>query len=256
MGGVRLKSRTEIQAMRESGRIVGTILQRMREEAKPGVSTLDLDKIASDLIDHYGAKSAFRGYTPPGRTPFPGVLCTSINEEIVHGVPSAKRILREGDIIGIDFGVVKDGWYADSAITVPIGEVSEEAAKLLEVTKRCLELGIEAARVGNRLYDIGAAVQEHAEGFGFGVTRDFVGHGVGRSLHEEPQVPNYGPGGRGMRLKPGLVIAIEPMINLGTWEAEELDDDWTVVTADRKLSAHFEHTIAITEEGPMILTLP
>ncbi|AKU91567.1 Methionine aminopeptidase [Vulgatibacter incomptus] len=251
-----LKSRGEIDAMREAGRVVGTILAALRDATKPGVSTGELDALAAELIAANKVKSAFKGYAPGGRRPYPGVLCTSINEEIVHGIPSKKRILREGDIIGLDFGVVKDGWFADSAITVPVGTTAEDAARLVETTRRSLELGIEQARVGNRIYDIGAAIQAHAEGFGYGVTRDFVGHGVGRRLHEEPQVPNYGPGGQGIRIKTGMVLAIEPMINAGSWEVEELDDDWTAVTADRRLSAHFEHTIAVTEEGPIILTLP
>ena len=253
---VILKSKAEIEAMRESGRVVGTILARLREAAKPGVTTLELDELAAALIEEHGVKSAFKGYVQGRGRPFPGVICASVNEEIVHGIPTAKRVLRSGDIIGIDFGVVKDGWYGDSAITIPIGEVSEEARLLIERTKRSMELGIEQAVVGNRIHDIGAAIQDYAESFGYGVTRDFVGHGVGRRMHEEPQVPNYGPGGRGMRIKVGMVLAIEPMINLGTWEADILDDGWTVVTADRKLSAHFEHTIAVTEDGPVILTLP
>ena len=184
------------------------------------------------------------------------MICASINEEVVHGIPSRKRILREGDIFSVDFGVVKDGWFGDSAITIPIGKVSEKATRLMEVTRRSMEIGIEAAVPGNRVYDIGAAIQAYVEGEGFSVVRDFVGHGIGRRLHEDPQVPNYGPGGQGLRLKPGMVLAIEPMVNEGTWEIEELDDEWTAVTADRKLSAHFEHTIAITEDGPQILTLP
>lgn len=254
--GVHLKSRAEIAAMREAGRVVATILAAVREAVQPGVTTGDLDALAEELIRKNGVKSAFKGYSPGGRVPFPGVLCTSINEEIVHGIPSRKRKLREGDIIGVDFGIVREGWFGDSALTVPVGKVSDEAEKLMRVTRESLELGIAQARVGNRIYDIGAAVQAHVEAHGYSVVRDFVGHGVGRRLHEEPQVPNYGPGGQGMRIKPGMVIAIEPMVNVGTWQVEELDDDWTAVTADGKLSAHFEHTIAVTEEGPVILTLP
>ncbi len=253
---VILKSRAEIAAMREAGRVVGTILQALREAARPGVSTGDLDALATEMIEAHGVKSAFKGYGPGGLPPYPGVLCASINEEIVHGIPSKKRILREGDIIGLDFGVVKDGWFGDSAITVPIGTISDEAARLVEATRRCLEIGIEQARIGNRIYDIGAAIQEYAEGLGYGVTRDFVGHGIGRRMHEDPQVPNYGPGGQGIRIKKGMVLAIEPMINAGTWEVAVLDDEWTAVTADGRLSAHFEHTIAVTEDGPEILTLP
>jgi len=254
--GVILKSRREIDAMREAGRVVGMILERLREAAKPGVSTGELDELAASLIREHGVKSAFKGYAPGGLPPYPGVLCASINDEIVHGIPSRKRILKEGDIIGLDFGIVKDGWYGDSAITVGVGAISEEASRLVEATRRCLEIGIEQARVGNRLFDIGAAIQSYAEGLGYGVTRDFVGHGIGRRMHEDPQVPNYGKAGQGIRLKAGMVLAIEPMINVGTWEVDMLDDQWTAVTADGQLSAHFEHTVAITEEGPVVLTLP
>lgn len=256
MMAVSIRSRAEIAQLREAGRVVGTILQAVREAVQPGVSTGDLDDLAMELIAKHGVRSAFKGYNPDGRRPFPGVLCTSINDEIVHGIPSHKRKLREGDIIGIDFGIVREGWYGDSAVTVPVGTVTPEVQKLIDVTRESLELGIAQARPGNRIYDIGAAVQAHAEKHGYSVVRDFVGHGVGRRLHEDPQVPNYGPGGQGMRIKPGMVLAIEPMVNVGTWEIEELDDDWTAVTADRKLSAHFEHTIAVTEDGPVILTLP
>jgi len=254
--GVQLKSGAEIAAMREAGRVVARILAAVREAVRPGVSTGDLDELADALIREHGVKSAFRGYAPGGRKPYPGVICTSINEEIVHGIPSKRRKLREGDIIGLDFGIVREGWYGDSAITVPVGEISGEARKLIDVTREALERGIAQARPGNRIYDIGAAVQAHVEAHGYSVVRDFVGHGVGRRLHEEPQVPNYGPGGQGMRIKPGMVLAIEPMVNVGTWQVEELDDDWTAVTADGKLSAHFEHTIAVTEDGPVVLTLP
>lgn len=254
--GVIRKSNAEIEKMRLAGGVVGSILAALRDAARPGVSTGELDELAADLIEKHGVRSAFKGYAPGGKIPFPGVICASINEEVVHGIPSRKRVLRDGDILGIDFGVVREGWYGDSAVTIPIGSISEDAARLVEVTRKALEIGIEHAVPGNRVYDIGAAVQAYVEGEGFSVVREFVGHGVGRRLHEEPQVPNYGPGGQGIRLRPGMVIAIEPMVNVGAWQIEELDDDWTVVTVDRKLSAHFEHTIAITEEGPKILTLP
>lgn len=254
--GVIRKSAAEIEKMREAGRIVGRILRAVAEAAKPGVSTGELDELARDLIEKHGVRPAFLGYGPGGKPPFPGVICASINEEVVHGIPSRKRILREGDLFSVDFGVVKEGWFGDSALTVPVGQVSEKAARLMEVTRRSLEIGIEAAVPGKRIYDIGAAIQAYVEGEGFGVVRDFVGHGIGRRMHEDPQVPNYGPGGQGIRLKPGMVLAIEPMVTEGTWEIEELDDEWTAVTADGKLSAHFEHTIAITESGPQILTLP
>lgn len=254
--GVILKSRRELDAMREAGRVVGLILERLREAAKPGVSTGELDELAAALIREHGVKSAFKGYAPGGLPAYPAVLCASINDEIVHGIPSRKRVLKEGDIIGLDFGIVKDGWYGDSAITVGVGAISDEAARLVDATRRCLEIGIEQAKVGNRLFDIGAAIQSYAEGLGFGVTRDFVGHGIGRRMHEDPQVPNYGKAGQGIRLKAGMVLAIEPMINAGTWEVDVLEDQWTAVTADGRLSAHFEHTVAITEEGPVVLTLP
>jgi len=254
--GVIRKSAAEIEKMRAAGRIVGRILREVAAAARPGVSTGELDELAESLIEKYGAKPAFKGYSQGGKVPFPGVICISVNEEIVHGIPSRKRVLREGDVCSMDFGVVVDGWYGDSAITIPVGKVTDEAARLIEVTRKALEVGIAAAVPGNRVYDIGAAIQAHVEAEGFSVVRDFVGHGIGRRLHEDPQVPNYGPGGQGLRLKPGMVLAIEPMVNEGTWEVEELDDGWTAVTADRKLSAHFEHTIAITEDGPRILTLP
>lgn len=254
--GVILKSRAEIARMREAGRVVGTILEALRAAAAPGVSTGELDDLAAELIEKNRVRSAFRGYAPGGKPPYPGVVCTSINEEIVHGIPSKKRKLREGDIIGLDFGVVREGWYADAAVTVPIGRIAPEVERLVEVTRQALERGIAAAVPGNRIYDIGAAVQAHVESHGYSVVRDFVGHGVGRRLHEEPQVPNYGPGGQGIRIRPGMVLAIEPMVNVGTWEVVELEDEWTAVTADRKLSAHFEHTVAVTEDGPEILTLP
>ena len=254
--GVHLKSRAEIAAMRETGRVVATILQALREAAQPGITTGELDELAVEMMAKAGVKSAWKGYGPGGRQPFPGVICASINEEVVHGIPSRRRKLREGDIVGIDFGVIREGWYGDSAVTVAVGQISEEAERLVRVTREALELGIAQAKPGNRLGDIGAAVQAHAEKHGYSVVRDFVGHGIGRRLHEEPQVPNYGPGGQGMRLKAGMVVAIEPMVNVGTWQVEELDDDWTAVTADGKLSAHFEHTVAVTEEGPVILTLP
>jgi methionyl aminopeptidase len=248
---VELKSAAEVATMREAGRVVATVLAALRQAVRPGTTTADLDALAAELTRKAGARPSFKGYRG-----YPATLCASINEEVVHGIPSRKRKLREGDIVGLDFGVIVEGYHGDAAITVPVGRVSPEADRLLEVTRRCLELAIEQARPGNRLHDIGAAVQGHAEGHGYSVVRDFVGHGIGRRLHEDPQVPNYGPAGEGMRLRAGLVLAIEPMVNVGTWEVQVLDDDWTAVTADGKLSAHFEHTVAITEAGPQILTLP
>jgi methionyl aminopeptidase len=249
--GVELKTASEIATMREAGRVVAVILRRLVEETKPGVTTGELDAIAHELIQKHGAKPAFLGYRG-----YPCVLCASVNEEVVHGIPSKKRKLKEGDIIGLDFGVVVDGFYADSAYTVPVGTISDEARRLVDVTRQALERGIAQAKVGGRVQDIGGAIQAFVEEHDYEVVRDFVGHGIGRRLHEEPQVPNYGPAGQGMRLKPGMVLAIEPMVNAGTHEVEVLDDDWTAVTLDGKLSAHFEHTIAITEDGPVILTLP
>lgn len=254
MGVVR-KSQAEIEKMRDAGRVVGQILAAVRAVVKPGMSTGDLDDLAAQLIAEHGVKSAFKGYGPPGQK-FPGVMCISLNEEIVHGIPSKKRIIQEGDILSLDFGISKDGWFGDSAFTMPVGTISAEAQRLLDVTERSLYIGIEQMVPGNRVYDIGAAIQQYVEGEGFSVVRDFVGHGIGRKLHEDPQVPNYGPGGQGIRLRPGMVLAIEPMVTQGTWEVEVLDDNWTAVTADGKLSAHFEHTVAVTENGPRILTLP
>jgi methionyl aminopeptidase len=216
--------------------------------AKPGVTTKALDSFAEDYIIKAGAKPAFKGYMG-----YPATICASINEVVVHGIPS-ERTLKDGDIIGIDMGAVVDGFYGDAAITIMIGEVDEEVRRLVKVTEECLQLGIEQAVAGNRVSDISHAVQAHAEENGFSVVREFVGHGIGRKLHEEPQVPNFGEPGRGARLKPGVTIAIEPMINLGKSRTVVLGDGWTAVTMDRKPSAHFEHTVAVTEEGPLVLT--
>lgn len=247
-----LKNADQIAKMRRAGAIVATILERLREAARPGVTTKDLDRIAADGIEQAGAKSSFLGYRG-----YPAVLCVSVNEEIVHGIPSAKRVLGEGDIVGLDFGVIIEGFHADSAITVPVGKVSAEAERLVRVTREALDRGIEQARPGNRLADIGGAIQDHAEAAGFSVVREFVGHGIGQALHEEPQVPNYRiEGAPGRRLVEGLVLAIEPMVNAGAPEARILDDGWTAVTRDGSLSAHFEHTLAVTADGPVVLTRP
>jgi methionyl aminopeptidase len=247
---VQLKSKSDIEQMRKAGAIVGQVLIEIGEMIKPGVTTGDLDLFAQVRTKELGAKPAFKGYHG-----FPGTLCVSVNEEVVHGIPSKKRILNEGDIVGVDFGVVLNGWFGDSAKTFCVGKVSPEVEKLVKITEKSLYLGIEQAKAGNHLFDIGHAVQNFVESNGFSVVREFVGHGIGRNLHEDPQVPNYGSKGKGMLLKPGMVIAIEPMINAGKPEVKVLNDGWTAVTADRKWSAHFEHTIAITEHGNDILTL-
>ena len=247
-----LKNPDQIAKIRRAGAIVAIILERLREAAKPGVTTLDLDRIAAEGIRQAGARSSFLGYRG-----YPAVLCVSVNDEVVHGIPSPKRILKDGDIVGLDFGVMVEGFHADSAITVPVGKISEEAERLIRVTREALEKGIAQARPGNRLSDIGGAVQDHAEAAGFSVVREFVGHGIGQALHEEPQVPNYRiEGAPGRRLTEGLVLAIEPMVNAGGPEVRILEDGWTAVTRDGSLSAHFEHTLAVTADGPVVLTRP
>jgi methionyl aminopeptidase len=247
---VQLKSKSDIEQMRKAGAVVAQVLVELGEMVKPGVTTGDLDLYAQVRTKELGAKAAFKGYHG-----FPATLCVSVNEEVVHGIPSKKRILSEGDIVGVDFGVVLNGWYGDSAKTFCVGKVSDEVEKLVKITEKSLYLGIEQVRPGNHLFDIGHAIQNFVESNGFSVVREFVGHGIGRNLHEDPQVPNYGSKGKGMLLKPGMVIAIEPMINAGKPDVKVLNDGWTAVTADRKWSAHFEHTIAITEHGNEILTL-
>ena len=243
-----LKSPDEIETMRRAGAIVAEVLQVLKENVRPGVTTLDLEKIAEELTKKKKASPAFKGYRG-----YPFCLCTSINNEVVHGMPST-RALKEGDIVSIDYGARVDGFYGDAALTVPVGAVTEDAARLVRVTAESLEKAVEAAREGNRLQDISAAVQSHVEPEGFSVVREFVGHGIGRELHEPPQVPNFGIPGRGVRLRAGMVLAIEPMINSGGWAVKILSDGWTAVTADGKLSAHFEHTVAITPDGPLVLT--
>jgi len=244
------KSAAEIERMRSSGRIVREVLNHVRALVAPGATTMDLERAAEQKIKELGAKPAFKGYYD-----YPCVLCTSVNEEIVHGIPSEKRVLQAGDIVSIDCGVVLDGYYGDAAITVPVDDsVKPEVRKLLEVTEASLYKGIEQARVGNAVGDVGAAVQEFVEANGFSVVREFVGHGIGTKLHEEPQVPNFGSRGHGAKLRPGMVLAIEPMVNFGKPGARVLDDKWTAVTADGSCSAHFEHCVAVTKEGPVILT--
>lgn len=244
------KSAAEIQKMRRSGRIVREVLEHVHSLVKPGATTMQLEKAAEKKMKDLGAKPAFKGYYD-----YPCVLCTSINEEIVHGIPSEKRVLNDGDIVSVDCGVVLDGYYGDAAITVPVGDgISPELKKLLEVTEASLYRAIEATRVGNSVGDVGAAVQEYVEANGFSVVREFVGHGIGTKLHEEPQVPNFGTRGHGPRLREGMVLAIEPMVNFGKPETRVLSDKWTAVTADGSYSAHFEHCVAVTRNGPMILT--
>ncbi len=234
--------------MRVACRVVAGALAGLREKVRPGVTTAELDAFAYEYIIKSGATPAFKGYMG-----YPNTLCASINEVVVHGIPSGRR-LREGDIIGLDLGAVVDGFYGDAAITVPVGEISGELVRLLDVTERCLHEAIKKAVVGNRISDISNAVQSMAESNGFSVVREFVGHGIGRRLHEDPQVPNFGSPGQGPRLKPGTTLAIEPMVNIGISHTVVLDDGWTAVTLDRKPSAHFEHTVAVTEAGPEILT--
>jgi methionyl aminopeptidase len=243
------KSAAEIGKMRESGRIVRQVLDHVRAMVAPGVTTMDLERAAEQKIKDLGAKPAFKGYYD-----YPCVLCTSVNEEIVHGIPSEKRTVKEGDIVSIDCGVVLDGYYGDAAITVPVDAVKPELRKLLTVTEESLYRGIEQVRIGNSVGDVGAAVQEHVEANGFSVVREFVGHGIGTRLHEEPQVPNYGARGHGAKLREGMVLAIEPMVNYGKPETRVLGDKWTAVTVDGSFSAHFEHCVAVTKDGPMILT--
>lgn len=243
-----LKSEREISYLRDAGRIVAETHEEVKKAVKPGVTTLDLDRIAEEYIKGRGAIPAFKGYHG-----FTGNICSSVNEEVVHGIPGLRK-LKTGDNVSIDIGAVINGYNGDAAITVPVGEIDAEVQKLLDVTEESLYKGIEQAIIGNRLSDISHAVQSHVEKHGFGVVRDYVGHGIGRSMHEDPQVPNYGGPGRGPRLKAGMTLAIEPMVNLGTYEVKTLDDGWTVVTLDGKRSAHFEHSIAITDGKPEILT--
>ncbi len=248
-----LKNKEEIDKIRSSCSIVADVLSALSEKAQPGISTYDLDRIAEDMAIKSGAKPAFKGYRD-----FPGCVCFAINQEVVHGIPSKKKIVEEGDIVGMDFGIYKDGFYGDSAITAAIGEVSDEAVNLLKITKEALYSGIEQAKPKNNLFEVSKAIQKHVESNGYSVVRTFVGHGIGASLHEDPQVPNFVPKNsgwsKGGKLKAGMVIAIEPMVNIGGPDVKILKDGWTAVTIDGCLSAHFEHTVAITENGPDILT--
>jgi methionyl aminopeptidase len=252
---ILLKSREEIERMRAASGIVAEILLAVREQVRPGVSTAELDSLAEELTHRRGARPAFKGYTVAGRA-FPASICISINDEVVHGIPSAKRVLREGDIVGLDFGVCREGYFGDAAMTVAVGRVAPDAARLMEVTAASLDAGIQAIAPGGHVADISSAIQDVAEGAGFSLVREFVGHGIGRSLHEDPQVPNYRTGARGVRLQEGLVLAIEPMVNMGGPEVYVKDDGWTAATRDGRLSAHFEHSVAVTADGPYILSLP
>jgi methionyl aminopeptidase len=247
------KSPPEVEKMRRAGRIVAGTIDAVLRAVAPGKTTRDLDVVAETYIREQGATPSFLGY---GRPPFPASICTSLNDEIVHGIPSPKRALRQGDLLSLDFGAIWEGFHADSAVTVFVGEPpSAEAEKLVRVTEESLDAGIAQIRPGGRLSDISHAVEQTVLGAGFEVVREYVGHGIGRSLHEEPQIPNYGDPGRGPELRPGLVIAVEPMVNVGGWETRLLADDWTVVTMDGSLSAHFEHTIAVTDDGAEVLTV-
>jgi methionyl aminopeptidase len=246
---VVLKSSQEIEKMRRAGELTRDVLELVRGLVKPGVTTLDLEKAAVARLKELDVKAAFKGYHG-----YPCALCTSVNSEVVHGIPSEKRVLKEGDIVSVDFGVVVDGYYGDSAITVPVGKIAPDTARLLDVTKKSLHAGIAVVRPGATLGDVGAAVQKVVEGEGFSVVRDFVGHGIGVHMHEDPQVPNFGEAGRGMKLKAGMVIAIEPMVNAGRPDVMVLDDGWTAVAKDGSMSAHFEQTVAVTATGARILT--
>jgi len=252
------KTAAELEKMRRSGLLVYQILQKLREMVREGVTTLDLETAAEKMMRDAGAKPAFKGYyVPAAGAKYPFVLCTSVNEEIVHGMPSARRALKAGDIVSIDTGVALEGYYGDSAITLPIGEPSPETEKLLRVTSESLELAIDKVRPGNRLFDICGTVQKHVESNGFSVVREYVGHGIGTQLHEEPQVPNYvDRKNENPRLKEGMVLAVEPMVNAGKPDARVLRDRWTAVAADGSYSAHFEHCVAVTSNGPWVLTRP
>jgi methionyl aminopeptidase len=243
------KSQKEIEKMRASGQLVGSVLRELRAMVEPGMTTLEVDRAAEQMIRDAGAYPTFKGYNG-----FPFSICASVNEQVVHGFPSAYK-LQDGDIFSIDVGVTLDGFVGDTATTVPVGEVTDDRRRLMRITEECLQLAIEQCRAGNHLGDIGFAVQTHAEAHGYTIVRDYVGHGIGRRMHEDPQIPNYGKPGKGPKIKTGYVFALEPMVNMGSQHTKTLKDGWTVVTVDGQPSAHFEHTVAITEEGPEVLTL-
>lgn len=248
---VSIKSAREIELMRESGRILSEVHEKLGEAIKPGISTLEIDTLGEKLIRSYGCEPNFLHYNG-----YPASICVSVNEEVVHGIPVAERILQEGDIVSLDAGLIYKGYHSDAARTYPVGKVSEEAKQLIEVTKESFFEGIKYAKAGNHLYDISNAIDAYATSFGYGVVRDLVGHGIGLSLHEDPQIPNFKQWRRGIKLQPGMTLAIEPMINMGSCYVDWLDDDWTVVSEDGSLSAHYENTVLITEGEPEILTLP
>lgn len=250
---IAIKSRREIQQMRDVGQKAAEILLELRERAQPGVTTGQLDEFAATGLRKRGLNSPFLGYAPGGVAPYPAVLCASVNDEIVHGIPGA-RVLQEGDIISLDFGVESGGWHGDTAVTIAVGEITPEADKLIETTCQAMNVGIEQMVPGNRLSDIGHVIEKRALKEGYGVVHQFVGHGIGREMHEPPQVPNYGRPGRGPRLRSGMVFAIEPMVNIGSDKVRVLKDEWTAVTVDGSLSAHFEHTVLVTDHGPEVLT--
>ncbi len=252
-----LKSKQEIELMRQAGNIVAQALDEIRRNTRPGVTTGEMNDIAEDVLRRHNATPVFKGYPNhrTGGSPFPAAITACVNEELVHGIPSYDKVLQEGDIFSIDCGAYFKGWVGDAATTVPVGKISEDAQRLLEVTEQALYKGIAQGRLGNRTEDISATVQEFVEQYGYSVVREYTGHGVGQNMHEGTQVPNFGKHGRGARLKKGMTIALEPMVNVGTWETRLLDDGWTVITADGKLSAHFEHSFVITDGEPDILTL-
>lgn len=250
-----LKTKAEIETMRTANRIVAEILAELRQRVRPGVTTAELDRLAGEMIVQHEAETAFKGYTiRNGSVPFPAHVCISLNHEIVHGIPSPQRVIKDGDVVSLDFGVVYGGFYGDAAVSFGVGEIDDRVRRLLDTTAASLQAGIDQACVGNRLGDVSAAIQSHAERAGYSVVREFVGHGVGRKLHEDPPVPNYGAPNRGVRLREGMVLAIEPMVNMGGAGVEMLDDGWTAVTKDGSLSAHFEHSVAVTADGPVVLS--
>jgi methionyl aminopeptidase len=251
---VIIKRDEEIALMHQAGRIVALVLEKMRELVRPGISTAELDAVAEEIITEHGAIPSFKGYPGRGENDFPASICTSINEEVVHGIPSPTRILREGDIISIDVGAIYKGYHGDAAITLGAGQIDSEVQRLIKVTEGALQVGIDQMRPGKRSGDVSWAMQMYVESRGFLVVREYTGHGIGREMHEEPQVPNFGQRGQGIVLKRGMTIALEPMVNMGTWHTRVLEDGWTVVTADNRPSAHFEHTVVVMDGEPEILT--